>query len=418
MNTAPLINERSSPSRQDDDVCKEILFSESDDKQCFDAEAGCFTKDTIVSTSDGPFHLGDLRDFNKRLNIITHAGSVLTSGGVARGGVQDVFGLLTDSSYIKGTSVNRVLRISGDSSSEMTALTDLRKGDLVLCQKGIPGSQVPVYNDELLDVSDAQELGKHISNMSMDNIQGSGLYLSDKFHNKSGYFSINIYNVLKKFDAFVFRIPKKILYAPKEYVAAYLRGYFDGGTRFHLNRITATAACRELASDIVYLLNLFEINAEITTTLTGFEVVISGRDDIDRFRQEIEFLKNTHDFSGARVKPVNSAIDYEKLCQEYNARGPKISQSFLRLPPDLTELMKSLDKYEENFRQLGMEHKFNTLRLLSHSGCRVTEVTEYAKYTGKDEVFGVVNVEGSHTWCANGIVVSDIVHPDNTAGQI
>ncbi|EDX0050249.1 hypothetical protein IC374_004200 [Salmonella enterica] len=418
MNTAPLINERSSPSRQDDDVCKEILFSESDDKQCFDAEAGCFTKDTIVSTSDGPFHLGDLRDFNKRLNIITHAGSVLTSGGVARGGVQDVFGLLTDSSYIKGTSVNRVLRIFGDSSSEMTALTDLRKGDLVLCQKGIPGSQVPVYNDELLDVSDAQELGKHISNMSMDNIQGSGLYLSDKFHNKSGYFSINIYNVLKKFDAFVFRIPKKILYAPKEYVAAYLRGYFDGGTRFHLNRITATAACRELASDIVYLLNLFEINAEITTTLTGFEVVISGRDDIDRFRQEIEFLKNTHDFSGARVKPVNSAIDYEKLCQEYNARGPKISQSFLRLPPDLTELMKSLDKYEENFRQLGMEHKFNTLRLLSHSGCRVTEVTEYAKYTGKDEVFGVVNVEGSHTWCANGIVVSDIVHPDNTAGQI
>ncbi|EAR0766524.1 hypothetical protein U2691_000382 [Salmonella enterica] len=418
MNTAPLINERSSPSRQDDDVCKEILFSESDDKQCFDAEAGCFTKDTIVSTSEGPFHLGDLRDFNKRLNIITHTGSVLTSGGVARGGVQDVFGLLTDSSYIKGTSVNRVLRIFGDSSSEMTALTDLRKGDLVLCQKGIPGSQVPVYNDEILDVSDAQDLGKHISNMSMDNIQGSGLYLSDKFHNKSGYFSINIYNVLKKFDAFVFRIPKKILYAPKEYVAAYLRGYFDGGTRFHLNRITATAACRELASDIVYLLNLFEINAEITTTLTGFEVVISGRDDIDRFRQEIDFLKNTHDFSGARVKPVNSGIDYEKLCQEYNARGPKISQSFLRLPPDLTELMKSLDKYEENFRQLGMEHKFNTLRLLSHSGCRVTEVTEYAKYTGKDEVFGVVNVDGSHTWCANGIVVSDIIHPDNTAGQI
>lgn len=432
MNPAPLINDRSSlmtehqsnfkdggsPSRQDDDVCKDILFSGSNDEQCFDAEAGCFTKDTIVSTSEGPFHLGDLRDFNKKLNVITQAGSVLTSGGVARGGVQDVFGLLTDSSYIKGTSVHRVLRISGDSTSEMTALTDLRKGDLVLCQKGIPGSQVPVYNDERLDVSDAQELGKHISNMSMGNIQGSGLYLSDKFHNKSGYFSINIYNVLKKFDAFVFRIPKKILYAPKEYVAAYLRGYFDGGTRFHLNRITATAACRELASDIVYLLNLFEINAEITTTLTGFEVVISGRDDIDRFRQEIEFLKNTHDFSGARVKPVNSGIDYEKLCQEYNARVPEMSQSFLRLPPDLTELMKNLDKYEESFRQLGLEHKFNTLRLLSHTGCRVTEVTEYAKYTGKDEVFGVVDVDGSHTWCANGIVVSDIVHPDNTAGQI
>ncbi|EDR3976584.1 hypothetical protein GRU85_003842 [Salmonella enterica] len=223
MNPAPLINDRSSlmtehqsnfkdggsPSRQDDDVCKDILFSGSNDEQCFDAEAGCFTKDTIVSTSDGPFHLGDLRDFNKRLNIITHAGSVLTSGGVARGGVQDVFGLLTDSSYIKGTSVNRVLRIFGDSSSEMTALTDLRKGDLVLCQKGIPGSQVPVYNDELLDVSDAQDLGKHISNMSMDNIQGSGLYLSDKFHNKSGYFSINFIMCSKNLTRLFFVYQRK-----------------------------------------------------------------------------------------------------------------------------------------------------------------------------------------------------------------
>ncbi|HFW4210681.1 TPA: hypothetical protein ACIBOM_003714, partial [Salmonella enterica subsp. enterica serovar Reading] len=181
MNTVPLINDRNSlmteqksnfkdgdsPSRQDDDVCKDIFFSGSNDGQCFDAEVGYFTKDTIVSTSEGPVHLGDLRDFNKKLKVITQAGSVLTSGGVVSGGVQDVFGLLTDSSYIKGTSVHRVLRISGDYTSEMIALTDLRKGDLVICQKGIPGSQVPVYNNEHLDVSDAQELGKHISNMSM-----------------------------------------------------------------------------------------------------------------------------------------------------------------------------------------------------------------------------------------------------------
>lgn len=408
------------PHRQNDDASALVSVSDTNDESVFKTcsiKYG-FTEDTIVSTSEGPFNLGDLRDFTKGIKVITQAGYVLKSGGVGNGGVQDVFGLLTDSSYIKGASAHQVLRISDDDTSEMTALTDLRKGDLVVCQKGIFGSREPVYNDERLDVSEVQELGKHISNMSMDNMQNSGLYLSDKFHNKSGYFSINIYNILNKFDAFVYRVPKKILYAPKEYVAAYLRGYFDGGTRFHLNRITATAACRELASDIVYLLNLFEINAEITKTLSGFDVVISGRDDIDRFRQEVEFLKNTHDFSGARIKPVNSGVDYDKLRKEYNARVPEMSQDVLGLPQELAELMKQLDKYEESFRQLGLEHKFNTLRLLSHTGCRVTEVTEYAKYTGKDEVFGVVNVDGSHTWCANGIVVFDIIHPDNTAGQM
>ncbi|ENU2134250.1 LAGLIDADG family homing endonuclease [Salmonella enterica] len=408
------------PHGQNDDTSALVPASYTNDESVFKTYSikYGFTKDTIVSTSEGPFHSGDLRDFNKRIKVINQAGCVLKSDGVRSGGVQDIFGLLTDSSYIKGASAHQVLRISDDYTSEMTALTDLRKGDLVVCQKGIFGSREPVYNDECLDVFEVQELGKHICNMSMDNIQKSGLYLSDKFNNKSGYFSINIYNILNKFDAFVYRVPKKILYAPKEYVAAYLRGYFDGGTRFHLNRITATAACRELASDIVYLLNLFEINAEITKTLSGFDVVISGRDDIDMFRQEVEFLKNTHDFSGASVKPVNSGVDYEKLRKEYNARVPEISQDVLGLPQDLAELMKQLEKYEESFRLLGLEHKFNTLKLLSHTGCRVTEVTEYAKYTGRDEVFGVINVDGNHTWCANGIVVSDIIHSDNPAGQM
>ncbi|EKC2495811.1 hypothetical protein OOO55_004998 [Salmonella enterica] len=384
------------------------------DEMSFDVcgiTSGCFTKDTIVSTSEGPFHLGDLRDINKKPNVISQYCSVLKSGGVGAGGVQDVFGLLTDSSYIKGTSAHRILRISGENTSEMIGLTDLRKGDFVVCQKGLFGSQFPKYNGEILDVFDAQELGKHISNMA--NVQYSNMYLSDKFHNKSGYFSVTIYNVLDKFNAFSFRVPEKILCAPKEYIAAYLRGYFDGGTRFHLNRITATAACRELASDLVYLLNLFEIKGEITKTLTGFEVVISGRDDINIFREEIDFLNDTHDFSGTREKTVNYGIDYERLCKEYNARALEMSQAFLKLPDSLAGLLKQPDKYKDSFILAGLEHQFETLKLLSYRGCRITEVTEYAKYTGRDEVFGVIDVDVNHTWSANGIIVSD-----STAGQM
>ncbi|EIM5533298.1 LAGLIDADG family homing endonuclease [Salmonella enterica] len=52
-------------------------------------------------------------------------------------------------------------------------------------------------------------------------------------------------------------MPDKLLCALSEFIAAYLRGYIDGGTCFHLNRITITGTCRELASDIVCLFSLF-----------------------------------------------------------------------------------------------------------------------------------------------------------------
>ncbi|ECT5252281.1 hypothetical protein ATT74_21700 [Salmonella enterica subsp. enterica serovar Panama] len=53
----------------------------------------------------------------------------------------------------------------------MTELTDLGKGDFVVCQKGVFGAQIPTCNDEYFDASDALELARHISNMLKDNIQ-------------------------------------------------------------------------------------------------------------------------------------------------------------------------------------------------------------------------------------------------------
>ncbi|OQM39919.1 LAGLIDADG family homing endonuclease [Citrobacter braakii] len=364
-----------------------------------------FTKDTLVSTSEGPRLSGELYLGDKRPEVITLNGAMLQSDGVVRGGVREIFGLLTDSSYIKGTASQRVLRINPDCTSEMTELTSLRKGDFVVYQKGFFGHDVPKYNDEYLDVSDALELGRHISNMSRNNIQVSEQYSTDKFYNKSGYFSINIFNTLNKFNNFVFRVPEKLLCARAEFIAAYLRGYFDGGTRFHLNRITATVACRELASDIVYLLSLFGITGQITATNTGFEVIVRDVGDIERFIRDIGFL-NKHDFSGSRSEPVNTCINYKKLCDEYSLRASASLQKVNVLPDTMSELMGSLDTYKEGFILLGMENKFETLELLSRKDCRVTEVTEYAKYTGKDEVFGVIYMEEGHTWCANGIVVS------------
>lgn len=369
--------------------------------------SGGFTKDTLISTSEGLRPSGWLYLSDNIPEVITRNGAALA--GVGTGGIREVFGLLTDGSYIKGTVSHRVLRINPDCTSEMTELTDLRKGDFVVCQGGVFGSQVPAYNDEYLDASDALELGRHISNMSRDNIQLSEQCSADKFRNKSGYFSVNIYNTLNKFDNFVFRVPDKLLCAPAEFIAAYLRGYFDGGTRFHLNRITATAACRELASDIVCLLSLFEIRGKIIKSIAGFEVVINNKCDIDRFIREIGFL-NKHDFSGSRSEPVSTGINYKELCDEYSLRASASLQEVNVLPDTIAELMGSLDEYKESFILLGMENKLETLELLSRKDCRVTEVTEYAKYTGKDEVFGVIFVTEKQTWCANGIVVPGSVY--------
>lgn len=395
------------PHKPDDDPSAGIPVFRADNIPCSDNDgviSGGFTKDTLVSTSEGPRHSGGLHLADKKPEVVTRDGVTLQSDGVYSGGVREIFGLLTDSSYIKGTASHRVLRINPDCTSEMTELTDLRKGDFVVYQKGVFGYDVPEYHDEYLDISDALELGRHISNMSRDNTQVSDQYSTDKFHNKSSYFSINIFNTLNKFNNFVFRVPEKLLCAPAEFIAAYLRGYFDGGTRFHLNRITATAACRELASDIVCLLSLFGIRGEIIKSSSGFEVIVSNRHDIDRFIKKVGFL-NKHDFSGNRSVSVRTGINYEKLCNEYRSKASELSLEVAVLPDTITELMEQLEEYKGSFVLLGMESKYETLELLSNKDCRVTEVTEYAKYTGKDEVFDVIFVSEKQTWCANGIVV-------------
>lgn len=390
---------------QNNEMTEGIVVSGVQRPDAGDIVSEGFTKDTLVSTSEGAVHLGGLHYSDKKPDVISRGGSVLKSEGMTARGVQNIFGLLTDSAYIKGTTSHRILRINPDCTTEIAELTDLRKGDFVVYQKGVFGSEVPEYHDEYLVASDAMELGRHISNMSTDNIQVPEQYSSDKFHNKSGYFSVNIFNTLNKFNNFVYRVPEKLLCAPAEFMAAYLRGYFDGGTRFHLNRITATAACRELASDIVYSLSLFGIRGKIMKTLTGFEVVIANTDDIERFIKEIGFL-NKHDFSGSRPEPVHLGIDYKKLGNEYRLKASASSQDIIALPDTLTELTEYLDVYKESFRLLEMNDKLETLELLSHAGCRVTEVTEYAKYIGRDEVFTVTHVAENSTWCANGIVVS------------
>ncbi|HAT1681624.1 TPA: hypothetical protein I8Y21_002288 [Klebsiella oxytoca] len=395
-------------SQEEDTLCLSPVPS-GPDVDVKGMTAGGFTKDTLVSTSEGPFHSGVLCRADKKPEVVTRDGSVLKSGGVTYRGRQEVFGLLTDSAYIKGTASHRVLRITPACTLEMAELSCLRKGDFVICQKGVFGSEVPEYEGETLDVSEAQELGRHISNMSANHhAQIPGRPLSDKFCNKTGYFSINIYNVLNRFDNFSYRVPDKLLCAPAAFIAAYLRGFFDGGTRFHLNRITATAACRELASDIVYLLSLFGINGRIMHTRTGFEVVIADASDIHLFIREIGFL-NEHDFSDSGSVPVSTGIDYQALCDEYRMKASALSQEVTALPETLAELLGDLGRYKDSFIQLGLDNKFETLVLLSQPGSRVTGVTAYAMYTGREDVFGVIQEAeaGSPAWCASGIVVSD-----------
>ncbi|EJF5294403.1 hypothetical protein M8S39_005580, partial [Salmonella enterica] len=129
---------------------------------------------------------------------------------------------------------------------------------------------------------------------------------------------------------------------------------------------------------------------------------------------------NKHDFSGSRSASVSTGIDYEKLYNEYRLKTSALSLEASVFPDTITELMETLEKYREIFILLGMENKYETLKLLSKKDSRVMEVTEYAKYIGKDEVFNVIFVTEKQTWCANGIVVSGSIYnisQKSTSGQ-
>ncbi len=94
------------------------------------------------------------------------------------------------------------------------------------------------------------------------------------------------------------RVPGFVFLAPKPVVAAFLRGYFTGDGSFTGKYIEATTTSRELADDVVTLLQYFGIAARIRTRLehsgsTSYRVRFVWSKFLRTFADEIGFMDDT-----------------------------------------------------------------------------------------------------------------------------
>lgn len=439
---------------------------------------GCFTGDTIVSTANGPMRVGTLANTSKTPAVLTQGGEVLPSGGAETRGMKPIVGVMTRQAYLKGTASHKVLRITPDLKLKMTPLSNLRVGDAVVYQRGNFGTGTPKLAGKKISLLDAEAMGLWTAD-GHANAYPAGIYrvhhcsidkkevrkVRDFFYRHCGvkaplatqipdtqdvhYVQINnkvLFNKLTNFgltgNQHERRVPESILTANKEYVRAYLRGYFegDGGFRFtgKLVQISATTVNPVLASDIAYLLNMFGIDCSIYGSANGktgtCEVILSNADSVLTFIKEIGFItdkklklcklaKERIKNYSKRHKPdlaLAKAVDYKKVRTLYKTkagvntfRSRKVYANGVhipRIPKHLINLLPVIHTYAEAFKALGMEDQWKTIELLSRKGSFASIVYREAEPLGKEEVFDVINVVRNHTWSANGVIVSNSMY--------
>lgn len=450
---------------------------------------GCFTADTIVSTDQGPTYLGTLAHSKAKARVITVGREVLQSGGVKSKGIKPIVRVLTTHANLKGTSGHEVLRITADCKLAMIPLGELKVGDFLVYQRGRGGNVQPILSGQTLSLLDAEAMGLFtadgigayynndnsgnyrlhhgsIDKMEVSKVQaffykyggveppiskglansfnsrvaknGPATMYGCQINNKKLFLLLQEFGLLG--NQHVRRVPEQILRAPKKYVSAYLRGYFEGDGGFRASsggQISATTVNADLATDIVYLLNLIGIDSKLycsrssTPTNLVYEVVIGRKESILLFLRTIGFITKKKISLGlayakqTKNRPekalrIDSPIDYRSLRALYRERAGvttfrarNVYYRGIHVPPiprHLHDLIKSVTKYKEAFQVLGMQDEWKTLHCLSLRGTKGSIVLRSAEPQGDAEVFDVINVVKEHSWSANGIVVSNSIY--------
>lgn len=454
---------------------------------------GCFTGDTIVSTNNGPIRIAALAKSGDKPVVITKGGLALKSGGAASRGIKPIVGVLTAHAYLQGTSGHKIAVINKDCTVEMKPLGRLSESDAVLYQVGKIGTNIPAIDGQPLGIANTEALGlftadgcgnyynkercgnyrlSHASIGTTETKKVQGLftwlcgkvpkiaisktsrqkqYATCQINNKEAYVKLLKFGLLG--NQHERRVPDKILTATSDYIAAYLRGFFegDGGIR-GINthpQVFATTCNLALASDICYLLNLINIHARIYgpfTRVTNFagreqqsktesvEIIITYNKDVVSFINSVGFITKIKKEKAKialttianqtvnREQPfnLNRYIDYSALRAKYCAaagvssfRGRKIlvgDRPVLPIPRYIHDLVCNIEKFAPSFITLGLHNELDTLRLLSKPGSLISAVRSRPKNIGSALVYDVLNVEKEHTWSANGVIVSNSIY--------
>lgn len=441
---------------------------------------GCFTRDTIVSTNEGPIRIGKLDKLEKDIKVLTQKG-MFSSKGSEFMGIKPIVSVMTRQAHLKGTSGHWIMTVNKNCKLEMKPLGSLNIGDVVLYQRGKFGNIIPKLDRKKLSLLDIEAMGLFIADGS-GNFYDKGVYrvqhcsIDKKEVNKfrefiSKYCGIKaplitykgrpflnqksepqimygsqinnkeIYSKLKKFgllgNQHRRRVPSIIIQSHKEYIAAYLRGYFqgDGGIRFgkgNRAQISVTSVNPDLLFDVSYLLNLFGISSGVYKTSVAYELVITSSTSMLIFKKEIGFVtkdkkekllsieSNIANFSKMPIDKTNLPIDFGKLRKLYAKRAGVVTfrsravyYKGIHIPPlsgAAFELLPVIKDYEKAFTILGLEEEYETLLLLSREDIKVSKVFQGPITFGKKKVYDVVNVKKVHTWSANGICVHNTMY--------
>ena len=452
---------------------------------------GCFTKDTIVSTEKGPVRIGNLADTKRKPKVTTQGGVLRKSGGAVSQGVKPIVSVLTRQGELKGTNGHKILTVSPKLKLEYKALADLNYGDQIVYQQGTFGNVRPVMGGKHISTKDAYCLGMFTadgsanfyntdttsynyrvnhSSSDLEEVKKMQVFFKrwggvkalitnalefDERFSGCGASSINLnnkqlYNTLKDFGVTGLqkdrRVPDQILSAERKFVAAYLSGYFDGDgyMRFSSDKhlqIGATTNNPGLATDIIYMLNLFGIKASMYGgqyvigngyETQSYEIIITGTESQLLFLKHIGFktlrkkeraeqLKETLPDIKTNVTKYGAYKDvYRELRSVYakragvnTFRSRDVYYKGVHIPPlklGMPEFMENIHQYKSAFAVLGLSSVYETLEILASDTTRVTTVFREAQNMGQEEVFDVINVVKDHSWSANGHIVSNSMY--------
>lgn len=376
---------------------------------------GCFTQDTIVSTEHGPTRVGDLCVSGIKPKVITKGGLILESDGAASRGFKSCVEVLTYHACLKGTPDHRILRITPDCTLEMTGLQDLKHGDYVVYQTGVFGTTVPLFeNHDPITIQDAYDIGVRAESLwgDVSNLPSQRLV----------------------------KLAREIIASPKEYVVSYLAGCFQtlGSVNYfpykpEIHSIQLNTTEQDFIYDVSYALDLLGIECLVYYTLVDeekhFELFIY--DDyslatfltvvgIKPYEQDTVFntakgLLITQDKKPAIINSEGCVATRQIIARYREAAAKKTySVAYLSERQSLPGLLENIDQYKESFYQLDLGVEWETLKLLSLPGTKVSGIFNEACDIGVHEVFDVLNVVEEHTWSANGIIVSNSIYGKGT----
>jgi len=312
----------------------------------------CITPDTILFTSQGvlsvekfiPKNLGEDRTLPLKLELYTKDGPKFTSQ-IYNGGVKPTLRIKTALGYeIEGTLVHPILTINQSGNLVFKRLQELKRGDYVVIQRNQQyfGKDTKIkfnfekspHDTRSRSIKIPKTLTKELARL-LGYLVGEGCTIyrkTTKFSNKEKFIIEDVKNILKKtfglklihyetdraqdfwihsvwFRQFLEKIginygksdskeiPEVILRAPKEFVAEYLKGYFEAeGSPVPSNhRVEISTASKKMAKQLHVLLLNFGIVSKLRERFNKklkkfyYRIEIFG-ENIDIFSKEIGFL--------------------------------------------------------------------------------------------------------------------------------